>query len=257
MLNLILQQPIGRWSGNFSGIRVNPDATISLVSEMAFRLLTIFAAVLAITTLWGCKYRRPVIMATFRTSLVGRTEGQKLNAAKAARAVNGAVIPAGSTFSFNQRVGSWTRERGFVRAPVSLGGVLVPSWGGGVCQVSTTLYVAAILAGLEVLERHHHAVAPSYVPKGMDAAVAYGVADLRLRNPFPFPVQIRFEFGENQLTCRVIGFMTPRQERDWKRLRFQIRRETLSPQQVRLWRIHYRDGKLVRRELCNESTYMR
>jgi len=196
-------------------------------------------------------------MATFRTSFEGRTEGQRLNATKAARALNGTIIPAGSTFSFNQRVGSWTRERGFVRAPVSLGGVLVPSWGGGVCQVSTTLYVAALLAGLEVLERHYHEVAPSYVPKGMDAAVAYWVADLRFRNPFPFPVQIRFEVGENQLTCRVIGFMTSRQERDWKRLKFQIRRETLSPQRVRLWRLHYRDGKLVRRELCNESTYMR
>jgi vancomycin resistance protein YoaR len=224
---------------------------------MASKAHGAFAVILATTMLFGCKYHKPVLMATFRTSLQGRTEGQKLNAAKAARAVNGAVIPAGSTFSFNQRVGSWTRERGFVRAPVSLGGVLVPSWGGGVCQVSTTLYVAAILAGLEVLERHHHAVAPSYVPKGMDAAVAYGVADLRLRNPFPFPVQIKFEFGENQLTCRVIGFMTPKQERDWNRLKFQIRRETLSPSQVRLWRLHYRDGKLVKRELCNESTYMR
>jgi vancomycin resistance protein YoaR len=224
---------------------------------MASKAHGAFAVILAATMLFGCKYHKPVLMATFRTSLQGRTEGQKLNAAKAARAVNGAVIPAGSTFSFNQRVGSWTRERGFVRAPVSLGGVLVPSWGGGVCQVSTTLYVAAILAGLEVLERHHHAVAPSYVPKGMDAAVAYGVADLRLRNPFPFPVQIKFEFGENQLTCRVIGFMTPKQEQDWNRLKFQIRRETLSPSQVRLWRLHYRDGKLVKRELCNESTYMR
>jgi len=224
---------------------------------MAFRLLTFSAVVLAIIALWGCKYHRPVTMATFRTSLEGRTGGQKLNAMKAARAVNGTVIPAGLTFSFNRRVGSWTRERGFVRAPVSLGGILVPSWGGGVCQVSTTLYVAALLAGLEVLERHHHAVTPSYVPQGMDAAVAYGVADLRLRNPFPFPVQVRFEARENQLTCQIIGLMTPRQERDWKRLKFQIRRETLSPLQVRLWRLRYRDGKLVRRELCNESTYMR
>ena len=220
-------------------------------------MLRTFTVILTATLLFGCKYRKPVLMATFRTSLEGRTEGQRLNAKKAARTVDGTVIPSGSDFSFNRRVGSWTRERGFVRAPVSLGGVLVPSWGGGVCQVSTTLYVAALLAGLEVLERHHHAVAPSYVPKGMDAAVACGVADLRLRNPFPFPVQIRFEVGENQLTCRVIGFMTPRQERDWKRLKFQIRRETLSPQQVRLWRLHYRDGKLVQRELCHESTYMR
>jgi vancomycin resistance protein YoaR len=215
------------------------------------------AVILIAMMLLGCKYHKPVTMATFRTSLEGRTEGQRLNATKAARAVNGTVISAGSTFSFNHRVGSWTRERGFVRAPVSLGGALVPSWGGGVCQVSTTLYVTALLAGLEVLERHHHAIAPSYVPKGMDAAVAFGVADLRLRNPFPFPVQIEFKVSENQIACRVIGFMTPRQERDWKRLRFQIRRETLSPQQVRLWRMHYRDGKLIRRELCNKSTYMR
>jgi len=224
---------------------------------MAFRSLTIFVTILATITLWGCKYHRQVTMATFRTSLKGRTEGQKLNAVKAARAVNGTVIPAGSTFSFNHRVGSWTRERGFIRAPVSLGGILVPSWGGGVCQVSTTLYVAALLAGLEVLERHHHTAAPSYVPKGMDAAVAYGVADLRLCNPFPFPVQVRFEVTETQLVCQIIGLMTPRQKRDWKRLKFQIRRENLSPLQVRLWRLHYRNGKLVRRELCNESTYMR
>ncbi len=224
---------------------------------MAFRLLTIFATVLATITLYGCKHHRPVTMATFRTSLEGRTEGQKLNAMKAARAVNGTVIPAGSNFSFNRRVGSWTRERGFVRAPVSLGGVLVPSWGGGVCQVSTTIYVAALLAGLEVLERHHHAIAPSYAPKGMDAAVAYGIADLRLHNPFPFPVQIRFKTTETQLTCRIVGFMTTKQEQEWKRLRFQIRRETFSPLQVRLWRLHYRDGKLLHCELCSESTYMR
>lgn len=210
-----------------------------------------------VTLLLGCGHRRAVVMATFRTSLKGRTEGQKLNAMKAARALDGAVIPSDSTFSFNRRVGSWTREKGFVRAPVSFGGVLVPSWGGGVCQVSTTLYGAALSAGLDISERHHHSIAPSYVPMGLDAAVAYGVADLKLHNPFPFPVQVKFDLDENQLTCQILGLMTPNQEREWKRLKFQLKREIVSASQVRLWRLHYLDNKLIRRELCNESNYMR
>lgn len=235
----------------------NPDETLQfrLVSEMTLRLLWTAIFVLSITVLSGCQRPRPIVLSTFRTSLEGRTEGQRYNAMKAIRAINGAVIPPGGTFSFNSRVGSWTRERGFVRAPVSLGGILVPSWGGGVCQVSTTLYVAALLAGMEILERHNHAVAPSYVPTGMDAAVAYGVADLKLRNPFQFPVQIRCEVKGNQIVCQIVGVMTPKQEQERNRVQFQLKREIISPSQVRLWRLHYRDGKLVRRELCNESNY--
>lgn len=223
---------------------------------MPFVRLRVILWTLSIVTLLGCQRPRPVVLSTFRTSLEGRTEGQRHNAMKAIRAINSAVIPPNETFSFNSRVGSWTRERGFVRAPVSLGGVLVPSWGGGVCQVSTTLYVAGLLAGLEVLERHNHAVAPSYVPTGMDAAVAYGVADLKLRNPFQFPVQVKCEVKGNQIVCRIIGLMTSKQEQERNRIKFQLKREIVSPMQVRLWRFHFRDGKLVRRELCNESNYL-
>mgnify|MGYP001626362666 FL=1 len=216
----------------------------------------IFAFILSIAVLSGCQRLTPIVLSTFSTSLEGRTEGQRHNALKAIRAINGALIPPKGTFSFNSRLGSWTRERGFVRAPVSLGGILVPSWGGGVCQVSTTLYVASLLAGLEVLERHNHAVAPSYVPTGMDAAVAYGVADLKLRNPFQFPVQLKCEVKGNQIVCQVVGLVSPNQQRERKLLRFQLKREIVSPRQVRLWRLHYRNGKLVRRELCGESNYM-
>ncbi len=219
------------------------------VSKYALLLLAV------LTMIAGCERQRLVVMASFYTSLEGRTEGQRLNALKAARALNKAIIPPKGTFSFNQRVGSWTRERGFVRAPVSFGGVLVPSWGGGVCQVATALYNAALLAGLKVTERHPHAVAPSYVPLGMDAAVAFGVADLRLQNPFPFPVQIECTVVSNQLRCHLLGWMTPAQEKEYRRWRFMLRREQLSGQRVRLWRWHFHDGKLVRRERCHESSY--
>ncbi len=203
----------------------------------------------------GCVGPRPVILSTFWTSLEGRTKGQRYNAFKAVRAINGALILPGQNFSFNQRVGSWTRGRGFVRAPVSLGGVLVPSWGGGVCQVSTTLYVAALLAGLEVLERNSHAIAPSYVPTGMDAAVAYGVADLKLRNPFPFPVKLKCTIENQKIVCQVIGLMNSIQAKEIKRHKFQLRREVVSPSHIRLWRLHFFNGKIVKRELCSESNY--
>ncbi len=220
---------------------------------------------LMLVCLWGCSAPQPVVLSSFSTSLSGRTQGQRHNAVKAARAIDGAIIPPDSVFSFNQRVGSWTRERGFVRAPVSMGGVLVPSWGGGVCQVSTTVYIAALLAGLEVTERYPHAVAPSYVPFGMDAAVAQGVADLKLHNPFAFPVRLRCFTEGDQIVCQVIGLCSPKQAREQRRVRYRLQRETVTEakgalsqrhaKQVRLWRLVVRDGKLVRRELCHETAY--
>lgn len=226
--------------------------------------------ILGLFWFWGCHSPSPVVLATFRTSLSGRTEGQHHNALKAARAIDGALIPPNSSFSFNQRVGSWTRERGFVRAPVSLGGVLVPSWGGGVCQTSTTLYNVSLLAGLEVTERHPHTIAPSYVPTGMDAAVAQGVADLKLYNPFPFTVRLRCFVKGNHLVCQIIGLCTPKQAKERKRVSYQLRREVIAVTKkpnhpsasrpsvrVRLWRLTIHDGKIVLRELCHESEYNR
>jgi len=212
---------------------------------------------LALTVLGGCERPYPTRMAVFRTSLEGRTVGQRHNALKAARSLNGAMVMPKGVLSFNQRVGSWVRERGFVRAPVSMGGVLVLSWGGGVCQTATTVYGAALLGGLDIVERHPHAIAPSYVPMGMDAAVAFGVADLKIRNPFSFPVRLECEAEDNQLVCRVVGLMTRKQAKEYRRLRFSLRREFLSDTWVRLWRLHFRDGKLVKQELCHESLYLR
>lgn len=144
-------------------------------------------------------------IAGFVTNLSGRTRGQRLNSSLAARKLDGAVIPAGEVFSFNDRVGSFSRDAGFRKAPVSYNGQLISDWGGGVCQTSTTLYNAALLAGLEVVERHAHHFSPGYVPPGRDAAVAFRSVDLRLRNPYPFPIRVRaFSEGET-LQVYLIG----------------------------------------------------
>lgn len=164
-----------------------------------------FAAALA-AALWLPSRERT--LGSYATSLRARTTGQRDNAIRAAWAIDGAVIESGHGFSFNRTVGPWTRDRGYVLAPVSYDGELVADWGGGVCQTASVLYNAALIAGLEVVERHRHTSAPLYVPPGRDAAVAQYTIDLRLRNPYPWAVRIRAVADEHTLAFRILG---PRQ----------------------------------------------
>lgn len=148
---------------------------------------------------------RDRVLGSYSTSLDGRTPGQRANALRAARAADGTVIPSGRGFSFNHCVGSWSPDRGYVRAPVSYDGDLMVDWGGGVCQTSSTLYNAALIAGLEIVERHRHTCAIQYVPPGRDAAVAQYAVDLRLRNPYPWPVRLRARLSDDRLGFEVLG----------------------------------------------------
>ena len=145
------------------------------------------------------------VLGAYGTDLDGRTPHQRYNARRAAAAINGRVIGPGQAFSFNQTVRGWSADRGFLKAPVSYDGVLVDDYGGGVCQCSTTLYNAALLAGLPILERHPHTFAPGYAPPGRDAAVAYAGVDLRFRNPYPWPLVVRAEAEGHMLVCRIAG----------------------------------------------------
>ena len=145
------------------------------------------------------------VLGSYGTDLGGRTPHQRLNACRAAAAIDGATIAPGQVFSFNRTVRGWSADRGFVKAPVSYGGVLVDDYGGGVCQCSTTLYNAVLLAGLPIVERHPHTFAPGYVPPGRDAAVAYSGVDLRFRNPCAWPLTIHAAAEGCMLVCRIAG----------------------------------------------------
>lgn len=108
----------------------------------------------------------------------------------AAEAINGYVIEPGATFSFNEVVGDTTAERGYKEAPVLYSSGLGSSDGGGICQVSTALYIAAVKADLEIVERHPHSVPSDYAPIGLDATIVYGSRDLRIKNNTDFPITI-------------------------------------------------------------------
>lgn len=152
---------------------------------------------------------KEVEMSGYATSLEGRTDSQRINARKATEALDGKVIAPGAVFSFNKVVKSWSFDQGYLKAPVSYDGELVRAYGGGVCQTSTTLYNAALLAGLPIVERHSHVFAPHYVSPGRDAAVAQQTIDLRFRNPYPWPIRIQASARHDRLEIALYGAERP------------------------------------------------
>lgn len=99
-------------------------------------------------------------------------------------------IGPGETFSFNESVGRRTRSRGFLEAPVIIDGTMTEGYGGGVCQVASTIYAAAMYSGLTVVEHWRHSRTSYYIPPGLDATVDWGSKDLVLQNPFNYPVYL-------------------------------------------------------------------
>lgn len=165
------------------------------------------SAVVVVSLVGYSAVPRETRVASYATSLLGRNYSQRHNALMAVRRLDGAVVGPGQEFSFNKWVGSYSGDAGYRRAPVSYDGQLIDEWGGGVCQASTTLYNAALLAGMTVTERNPHHFCPSYVPPGRDAAVAYSSIDLKFRNPYRFPVRLHAFVGHDSVQ---VDFLAPR-----------------------------------------------
>ncbi len=145
------------------------------------------------------------VLGQYYTPLTQRTAGQRLNCVRAASALEGKLIQPGGTLSFNHTVGQWTASRGYVQAPVSYDGQMEIDWGGGVCQTSSALYNAALIAGLDIVQRHPHNWAPTYAPVGRDAAVAQPGVDLVLHNPHPYPVRLHCTQQRDGLVMQILG----------------------------------------------------
>lgn len=137
----------------------------------------------------------------FDSSLINRTDNIKL----AAKTLDGLVLAPLEEFSFNQRVGERTAAAGYKEAIIIVNDQFVPGLGGGICQVSSTLYNAALLAHLEILERHPHSLEINYVPPGQDATVAYPDLDLKLKNNTSGYLLIRCYIQGNSLTFELYG----------------------------------------------------
>lgn len=142
------------------------------------------------------------------TSYVSGTSDRIFNVRKAAGNISGSVVNSGENFSYNNAVGPTTKEAGFKIGTAYVGGKAVPSYGGGVCQVSSTLYYSALLANLKIVSRACHMYAQDYVPSGCDATVFWPYLDFVLQNNTDYPIKIVTYWYNNNVTVKIFGTKT-------------------------------------------------
>ncbi len=143
-------------------------------------------------------------ISSYTTYYDEKDGGRCQNISIAASLIGGVTVQAYGEFSFNATVGKRTEEAGFQQAKIILNGEYVSGVGGGVCQVSTTLYNAALKCGLKVVEYHPHSLRVGYVPPSRDAMVSTG-SDLKLFNPHSFPVYLSTEVFTGGLRIAFFG----------------------------------------------------
>jgi vancomycin resistance protein YoaR len=144
-------------------------------------------------------------LASFSTPLGGSSRNRVHNIRLACRAIDGTVLLPGDVFSYNDTVGPRVASAGFKEAPVIIQGELQPGTGGGICQVSSTLYNAVLFADLEVVRRSHHAFPVHYVPAGRDATVVDGAIDFKFKNRNPHPVALDAKVSGSRVVFHIYG----------------------------------------------------
>lgn len=213
-------------------------------------------------------------IASFSTHYKERGN-RKRNLQLACSMMNGYILKPGDVFSYNEVVGPREAEFGFRMAPVIVRGRMEPGLGGGVCQVSTTLYNAALRAGLGIVSRSHHAFPVHYVEPGLDATVVYGSIDLKIRNTTDHAVAIVADGANQKVTVRIFGSPRPGETVSIERTGISswappvktindpslpagkrvVRDSGRAGHRVTVWRVYRQNGRVVRRELVSRDVY--
>ena len=147
----------------------------------------------------------PYLISSFSTKYDASNINRSKNLAIAAGKINGTVLMPGETFSFNKVVGKRTVEEGYRDAKIYENGTVVDGLAGGICQISSTLYNAVVLANLEIEERRNHSFTASYVPAGRDATVVYGIKDFKFKNSRTYPIKIEANVSNGIAEFKIHG----------------------------------------------------
>lgn len=139
------------------------------------------------------------------TTSVGGSNARISNVRLAAETLNGTILLPGETFSYNDALGERTTDRGYQAAPAYSNGESVQEIGGGICQVSSTLYKATLLSNLKIVEHHNHSYVSSYIGIGMDATVSWGGPDYQFKNNTDYPIKISASYSDGEVTCVIYG----------------------------------------------------
>ena len=154
--------------------------------------------------------RASEVISSFETSSQLDDAARAANLALAATAIDGTVVAPGETFSFNEVVGDTENDPRYQDAPIVADSSLGLARGGGICQLSSTLYVAALEADMEIIERHPHTILVDYAPFGLDATIEYNAAlDLRIKNISDDPITIRARSQGQSVRVELVGMPLP------------------------------------------------
>jgi vancomycin resistance protein YoaR len=147
------------------------------------------------------------LLGTYTTGVSG-TWNRISNVRLAAEKCNGIILCKGDEFSYNETLGQRTEANGFKTAGAYLNGTTVQELGGGICQISSTMYAAVLQANLKIVERHNHTFASSYIGLGMDATVSWGGPDFRFKNDKDYPIKIESYYADGYAVVKIWGTRT-------------------------------------------------
>lgn len=195
----------------------------------------------------------PDQLSTFTTSYGTGDSGRCHNIYLAAKSITETVVMPGETFSFNDLIGECSTKTGYRESTIYLNGELSTGIGGGICQVSTTLYNAVLRANLEIVKRRNHSLSVTYVPLGQDAMVSIGTSDFQFKNNRDYPIKVVASTATGSITCQIYGLKN-NTEYDIK-LETKVISKNETNTKTETYKIMYLDGKEVSRTLLSTDTY--
>lgn len=195
----------------------------------------------------------PNQLATFTTYYGTGDSGRCYNIYLAAKSITETVVMPGETFSYNDLIGECSTRTGYKESTIYLNGKLAKGIGGGICQVSTTLYNAVLGANLEIVERRNHSLSVTYVPLGHDAMVSIGSSDFKFKNNRNYPIKVIATTGTGSVTCQIYGLKN-QTEYDVK-LDTKVISKTDTKTKTQTYKVLYLNGKEVSRTLLSTDTY--
>lgn len=213
------------------------------------------------------------LRSSFSTEFDYTNRNRSHNIKLAASHLDGLMIAPGEIFSLNATIGDTTPEKGYREAPVIIGRELATGIGGGLCQVSSTLYNSALLADLSIIERYNHTITVPYLPPGRDASVLYGAGDFKFRNSSGHYIMLNTVVQKGRLTCRIFGaplnkrveIITNELARWPPPVRYEFDPELAPGSEeidegspgfiVEVWKIVYQNGEELSRKRISEDQY--
>lgn len=271
-----------------NGYEVDYDATAKMIREHVDKNrdssenFSVSATVKTTTPKYTAKDLEKVsdvAMGSFSTTFTvgGSYENRNFNIKNGVEKVDGTILYPGETFSCNEVYAPWSEDNGWYPAGTYAEGEVVDSLGGGICQVSSTLYNALLRAEITVTERYSHSMSVSYVERAADAALAGDYKDLKFRNDTDAPIYIRGIYEEGQITFKIYGHDTRPENRSVEYVsvttktiptKDEVTKDSSKPKGYKsveseghvgyvaeLYKVVYEDGEEVSREKLHTSTY--